>query len=180
MNIFTIVLLVLAGIVVLFLIVALLSRKGYDVRRELVINAPKQEVFNYLKHLKNQDNFNIWVMADPTAKKEFTGEDGTKGFIYAWNGSKKAGEGAQEITKLVEGELIATEIRFVRPFAAIAFADYKLESVSDNQTKVTWNNASTMKYPLNIMIPMVEKMLAKDMDTSLANLKKILEKYKTS
>lgn len=176
MSIFTIILLVLAGIVALFLIVALLSRKGYDVRCELVINAPKQEVFNYLKHLKNQDNFNIWVMKDPEAKREFTGEDGTEGFIYAWNGNKQSGEGAQEIKNITDGQTIKTEIRFVRPFAAIAYADYITESLSENQTKVTWSNASTMKYPLNIMVPMVEKMLAKDMDTSLANLKNILEK----
>lgn len=175
MNIFTIVLVVLAGIVALFLILALLTKKGYDVRRELVINAPIQEVFSYLKHLKNQDHFNIWVMTDPDAQKTFKGEDGTIGFVYAWNGNKKSGEGEQEIKNITEGQIIETEIRFVRPFAAIAYANYKTEALSDNQTKITWNNASTMKYPLNIMVPIVERMLAKDMDTSLSNLKKILE-----
>ena len=175
MNIFITILLLLAGIVALFLFVALLSKKGYDVQRDIIINGPVQEVFNYLRHLKNQDHFNIWVMADPTAKKEYTGEDGTKGFLYAWNGSKKAGEGEQEIKNITEDQIIETEIRFVRPFAAIAYANYKTEALSENQTKITWNNASTMKYPLNIMVPMVERMLAKDMDTSLANLKKILE-----
>jgi len=50
------------------------------------------------------------------------------------------------------------------------------ESLSDNQTKVTWSNAGTLKYPLNIMIPMFEKMFAKDMDISLSTLKNILEK----
>ena len=103
MNIFTIVLIVLAGIIALFLILALLSKKGYDVRRELVINAPVQEVFSYLKHLKNQDHFNIWVMADPDAHKMFKGEDGTIGFIYAWNGNKKSGEGEQEIKSITDG-----------------------------------------------------------------------------
>lgn len=33
-----------------------------------------------------------------------------------------------------------------------------------------------MKNPLNIMLSLVEKMLAKDMDESLAKLKGILEK----
>ena len=50
------------------------------------------------------------------------------------------------------------------------------EPVSDNQTKVTMSNVSTLKYPTNIMILMVEKMLPKDMDTSLYSLKNILEK----
>jgi hypothetical protein len=50
------------------------------------------------------------------------------------------------------------------------------DEVSGSQTKVTWANASELKYPLNIMRSMIEKMLGKDMDTSLANLKNILEK----
>lgn len=176
MTILMTILYVFVALLALVLLIALLKKKTYDVHCEVLINASRQNVFEYLKKLKNQDNFNIWVMADPTAKKEFKGEDGTNGFIYAWNGNKKAGEGEQEITKLIENELIATEIRFERPFKAIAYADYKLESVSENQTKVIWNNKSTMKYPMNIMISMVEKMLPKDMNKSLANLKNILEK----
>ena len=50
-----------------------------------------------------------------------------------------------------------------------------LESISDNQTKVSWSNAGTLNYPINIMIPILEKMLPKDMDSSLTNLKNILE-----
>jgi uncharacterized protein YndB with AHSA1/START domain len=168
------VLLILAVIVLLFFISAAFSRRNYAIRRDVIINAPRQKVFDYVKLLKNQDNFNKWVMSDPTTKKEFTGTDGTVGFIYAWNG-KKSGEGEQEIKNITEGEKIVTEIRFVRPFPAIAYVDMITESLSEGQTKVTWGNASTMKYPINIMLPMIEKMLAKDMDTSLATLKNILE-----
>jgi hypothetical protein len=51
-----------------------------------------------------------------------------------------------------------------------------LESLSDDQTKVTWSNTGALTYPINIMIPMMEKHVAKDMDSSLAMLKEILEK----
>jgi hypothetical protein len=37
------------------------------------------------------------------------------------------------------------------------------------------SNAGSLKYPLNIMIPIVEKMFPKDMDESLSTLKGILE-----
>ena len=49
------------------------------------------------------------------------------------------------------------------------------ESLSDNQTKVYLSNAGTLKYPVNIMIPIAKKMFPKDMDTSLSTLKNILE-----
>jgi hypothetical protein len=176
MKILITILLVFLGIIALLLIIALFTRKEYNINREIIINAPQQKVFDYLKQLKNQDNFNKWVMADPSMKREFKGTDGTVGFIYGWNGNKNAGEGEQEIKAITEGKNIETEIRFVRPFAGIAYANMVIESVSDNQTKVTWSNSSEMKYPMNIMVSMIENMLAKDMDTSLTTLKNILEK----
>jgi hypothetical protein len=176
MNIVITILLVLAGIIALLLILALFTKKQYSVHREIIINAPLQNIFDYLKQLKNQDNFNKWVMVDPGMKREFKGTDGTVGFIYAWNGNKKAGEGEQEIKTLEDGKTIKTEVRFVRPFAGVAYANWIMELVSDNQTKLSWSNSSAMKYPMNIMVSMIEKMLAKDMDTSLSTLKSILEK----
>ena len=168
---------VTAGIIALLLLVALLSKKAYQVQREIIINAPLQKVFDYIKHLKNQDNFNKWVMVDPAMKKEFVGTDGTEGFIYRWNGNKKAGEGEQEIKAITEGKNIKTEVRFIRPFAGIANADMATESLPGNQTKITWNNGSKIKFPMNILVSVIEKMLAKDMDTSLNNLKIILEEH---
>ncbi len=176
MNIILLIALVLISSIVLLLIVALFKKKEYHIHREITINAPVQTVFDYIKQLKNQDYFNKWVTVDPNMKKEFKGTDGTAGFIYGWNGNKKAGEGEQEIKVIAEGKSIETEVRFVRPFAGIAYANMVTESVSDNQTKVSWNNSSTIKYPLNIMVSVIEKMLAKDMDISLSNLKSILEK----
>lgn len=169
-------LLIIPGIIALVLIAALFTRKNYNVYSEVVINAPRQKVFDYIKHLKNQDNFNKWVMADPNMKREFKGIDGTVGFIYGWNGNKKAGEGEQEIKALTEGKSIDTEIRFVRPFAGLAYVNMSTEAIAENQTKVSWSNVSKMTYPMNIMVSMIEKMLVKDMDTSLGNLKRILEK----
>ena len=170
------ILLVIGGIIALFLIIALFMKKGYKTYSEIIINIPRQKVYDYLKQIKNQDNFNKWVMIDPNMKKEFKGTDGTIGFIYAWNGNKEGGEGEQEIKALEEGKNIKMEIRFVRPFAGIAYAEMTTESLSDNQTKATWRTASKMKYPLNIMLPFIVKMLEKDMGTSLTTLKNILEK----
>jgi uncharacterized protein YndB with AHSA1/START domain len=176
MNILTTTLLIIAGIIILALIVALFVKKRYDVRREVIINAPLQKVFDFIKQLKNQDKFNKWVMVDPGMKREFRGTDGTVGFTYQWNGNKKAGEGEQEIKKIVEGKSIETEIRFVRPFPSVAYANMTTESLSESRTKVTWSNAGAMPYPMNIMAGMIGKMLARDMDASLKSLKGLLEK----
>ena len=176
MNILITILLILAGIIVLLLIIALFMKKEHYVRREIIINAPRQKVFDYLKLLKNQDEFNKHAMAAPDRKREFKGTDGTVGYIYAWSGNKNAGEGEKEIKNIVEGKRIETEIRFVKPMTATASIIMETEALSDNQTKVIWSNAGTLKYPINIMIPMMKKHVVKDMDSSLSTLKNILEK----
>jgi hypothetical protein len=170
------ILLVVAGIIALLLIIALFMKKDHYVKREIIINAPRQKVFDFLKLLKNQDKFNKWAKADPDRNWKFKGTDGTVGFIISWNGNKNVGEGEKEITNIIEGKRIETQIRFVRPMATSANVIMETESLSENQTKVSMSNAGTLKYPMNIMIPIVEKMFPKDMDSSLSTLKSILEK----
>jgi hypothetical protein len=176
MNTLTTILLVVAGIIGLVLLIALLMKKEHYVKREIIINASRQKVFDYIKLLKNQDTFNKHAMAGPDRNREFKGTDGTVGYIYAWKGDKNAGEGEKEIKNIVEGKKIETEIRFVKPMRAIASIIMETESLSDNQTKVSWSNAGILNYPMNILIPMMEKHVEKDMDTSLSTLKNILEK----
>ena len=176
MNAIITILLIVACIIVLPLITALFMKKQHYVNREIIINAPLMKVFDFLKLLKNQDKFNKWAKADPDRNWEFKGTDGTVGFIIAWNGNKNVGEGEKEITNIIEGKRIETQIRFVRPMATIANVIMETESLSDNQTKVYLSNAGKLKYPINIMIPIAEKMFPKDMDISLSTLKNILEK----
>jgi hypothetical protein len=177
MNTILTILLIVAGVITLLLIIALFMKKEHYVRRGIIIDAPLQKVFDFLKLLKNQEQFNKWATADKiNRKEEFKGTDGTIGFIYSWSGDKSAGQGEKEIMNIVEGKRIETEIRFVKPMRVSASAIFETESLSDNQTKVSLINTGTLKYPLNIMIPVFEKNFAKAMDTSLSTLKNILEK----
>ena len=177
MNTLNTILLVLSGIIALLLIIALFMKKEHFVKCEIIINAPRQKVFDFLKHLKNQEQFNKWATAGKeNRKEEFKGTDGTVGYIYSWSGDKSAGQGEKEIKNIIEGKRIETEIRFVKPMAAIASIVMETESLSDSQTKVTWSNSGILKYPLNIMIPIAEKNFSKDMKSSLSILKEILEK----
>jgi hypothetical protein len=176
MNIIITILLVLAGIIALLLIIALFMKKEHYVNREIIINAPKQKVFDFLRLLNNQEKFNKWAKTDPNRKWEFKGTDGTVGYIISWTGNRSAGEGEKEIMNIVEGKRIETEIRFVKPMRVTASVIFETESLSADQTKVNLINKGIMKYPMNLFIPMVERNFPKDMDESLATLKNILEK----
>lgn len=176
MNILLVVLLIVAGIVALLLIIALFMKKEHYVKRETTINAPRQKVFDFLRFLENQEKFNKWAKTDSDRVKEFKGMDGTVGFIYSWKGNKGAGEGEKEIMKIVEGERVETEIRFIKPMAVTASVIMEMQSLSDAQTKVYFTNTGKLGYPLNILIPMAEMNFAKDIDGSLATLKRLMEK----
>lgn len=168
--------LVIAGIIAFILLIALFMKKDHFVKREIIINAPRQKVFDFLKLLKNQDKFNKWAKDSPDRNWEYKGTDGTVGFIISWNGNKSVGQGEKEILNITDGEKIETQIRFVRPMKTIANINMETASISDNQTKVSMSNAGTLKYPLNIFIPLAERNFPKDMDESLSMLKTILEK----
>lgn len=173
---------VLLGIViaiVLILLIGLFTKKEYTVERSIVINKPKQEVFNYIKLVKNHLNYNKWWRMDPNVKATFTGTDGTPGFIAAWDSEmKEAGKGEQEIKTVQEGEYTDCEIRFIKPFEGLAYTKMSTEAVTDAQTRVTWRFNGKMKYPMNIMLwfMSMDKMLGTELDASLANLKALLEK----
>ena len=177
MNIFLIILLIIGGLIALLLIIALFAPKKYRVERSIVINAPAPAIFEYTRFLKNQDNFSKWVMLDPAMQKTFTGTDGAPGFIYAWDGNKKAGKGEQEIKSVRNGQGIDIEIRFIKPFSGIAQGKIDISSIAPQQSKVNWSFDSSMAYPMNAMLLFLsmEKMIGKDLEITLSNLKSKLE-----
>lgn len=179
MNIIKKILLGLLGIIALVLLIALFLPKEYAVEREITINQPKDSVFNYVKYLKNQENFSIWSSKDPAMKKTFTGTDGTVGAIAGWESKvEDVGVGEQEIKKIVEGERIDFELRFKVPFEATEKAYMVTEGISPSQSKVKWGFEGKMAYPMNLMLAFMdmEKMIGKDLQDGLNNLKVVLEK----
>jgi len=82
------VLYIIAALVALVLLLHLMGPKNYDVFRTVEISRSKNEVFTYLKSLKNMDEWSPWAKKDPNMQKKFTGDDGEVGAISYWNGNK--------------------------------------------------------------------------------------------
>ncbi len=179
MKILKRILLVLLTIAALMLIIALFVKKDYALEREVTINAPKEMVFDYLRYLKNQDNFSVWSEMDPNMRKTFSGTDGTAGFVSAWDSDdKNVGSGEQEIMLITEGERIDYELRFFEPFEATDQAYLTTEALNSNQTLVKWGFSGKFDYPMNIflLVMNMEDMLGADFENGLIKLKEIMEK----
>lgn len=72
--------------------------------REIIINKPSEDVFSYVKLMRNQEEYNVWVRRDPNVKIVYQGLDGTAGFTSSWEGNKQAGKGEQEIKEVKDGK----------------------------------------------------------------------------
>jgi len=176
MTILSIILIVIAVIIAIPLIVAFFVKREYTIERSIVVNKSTPEVFNYVSHIKNQIHYNVWVQADPNLKQEFIGTDGTVGFINSWNGNNKAGEGQQEITNIIVNERVDLQLKFIRPFKSTMNGSTITNDMLNGSTKVTSIVHGVSSYPMNLMNLVMDKMLGRDMDTNLNNLKTILEK----
>lgn len=179
MKILKNILFLLLGVIALGLIVALFVKKEYAVEKTIVINKPVQEVFGYIKYIKNQDNYSVWSMKDPNMKKEYKGTDGTVGFISAWESKNdEVGTGEQEIAKIDENKRMDLILRFKEPFEAQDNAYMMTEMVDSASTKVKWGFTGAFPYPMNLMqlFMDMDQMVGKDLSTGLDNLKVLMEK----
>jgi hypothetical protein len=169
---------IIGGIIVLLLLIGLLTPGEVVIEDTIIINKPVEQVFDYIRHMKNQDHYSTWNMMDPQMKKDYYGTDGQVGFIYKWDSSKErnVGAGEQEITAIVPNKSLDMELRFKRPMEDIAQSKFRTEAVGANQTKVMWGFYSKMKFPMTIMKPLMTGMLRKALVTGLQNLKTQLEK----
>ncbi|OBT06863.1 polyketide cyclase [Shewanella sp. UCD-FRSSP16_17] len=172
------ILLVVAILIAIPFIAAIFIKKDYSVERTIVINQPKAIVFDYVKHLKNQNNFSKWAQMDPDMEKTYRGTDATVGFVSAWaSDNPDVGVGEQEIMAIVEGERIDFELRFLSPFEATEPAYMTTEALSDNQTRLNWGFKGHLDYPMNLMFLFMdfETIIGNDLQQGLDSLKLILD-----
>lgn len=160
----------LVGLIALLLIAAAIAPKEFEAKSEIIIDRPQQEVYDYIKYVKNQDNFGKWQKMDPNMKTTSTGTDGTVGFKYSWD-SEVLDQGSQTITQVEEGKGIETQLDF--GFGDPADSFIYTEDVGNNQTKVIWGIKGKSPYPMNLM-GLFYKMDG-DFEEGLQNLKQLLE-----
>lgn len=177
MTIFKYILFAIVIIIALLLIAALFINSAFRVESEITVNQPKHIVFDYLKHLKNKEEYSKWMQMDDDMKTNYQGEEGTVGFVYAWESQMQdVGVAEQEITAIVEGEKVETEIRFKEPFVSTDQSDMLTESNANGSTKVTFGYNGKMSYPTNLLIPVFKNKIGNDMKDNLEALKSLLEK----
>ncbi len=164
-------------LVLLIFAVVFIVDTDFHVERSVTVEKPVGEVFDYVKYLRNQDQYGVWATRDPDMRQEFRGTDGTVGFVSAWQGNEDVGSGEQEIITLSENRRIDYELRFIEPFESTSYAYMLTEPIADNRTRITWGMSGSFPRPMNLMLLFfdMDEAIGNDYETGLGNLKVILE-----
>jgi len=172
---------IIAGIVVVVLIAlvayAATRPDSFRVERATGIKAAPAKVFGIINDFHNWGAWSPWEKLDPTMKKTHSGPDNGKGAVYEWEGNNKVGKGRMEITDSVPSSKVTIKLDFFRPFEAHNTAEFTL-AAQDDSTQVTWamhGHSPFMIKVMQIFISM-DKMVGKDFETGLANMKALAEK----
>lgn len=169
---------ILIGLLLLVFILSSIAPKTYSVEKSIRINRPLKEVYDFVSHLRNQDQWVKWNTLDPDMKQTYQGEDGKIGFRSAWESDqKKVGAGQQTITALEENKAVYTKLEFFKPFKSESDAYIKTEKVDESTTDVFWGFTGVMNPPMNVMLLLMDmaKLVGKDFEEGLAKLKDVLE-----
>jgi uncharacterized protein YndB with AHSA1/START domain len=161
------------GVIVTVTLVS--PKKEMVITSEIVISKPSDVVWSYIRLLRNQVQYNTWILSDPNIKMEYSGTDGMPGFIAAWQSKTRMGSGEQEILKVTEGHSMETELRFAN-HENTTHVLTKVEAAGNDQTKVTTVMTANPVGPMRLMMPVMKGMIKKGSDDMLKNLKKTLDK----
>ena len=174
------VLLGLAGVLVVavagLLIVAATKPDSFRVQRSASIKAPPEKIFAQINNLRAHGAWSPWERKDPGMKRTFSGPEAGKGATYEWDGNKEIGQGRMEIAEVVAPSKLTMKLDFIRPFEAHNIAEFVLQPAGDSTT-VTWAIYGPSPYISKVMTMFfdMDRMIGKEFETGLANLKALTE-----
>ncbi len=163
--------------IVATLVAGFIEPKDVSISRSLVIQAPKEVVFDQMVHFKNWPNWSPWARLDSTMKNSFSDNDGQPGSTFHWVGDeRKTGEVIIK-NMAVNGSAIDFQFDLIKPSQSTFKGTLKAED-SAGATKATFVFTTHFDYPWNAMVIFMnlDKTLSKDLINALDNMKLFVEK----
>ena len=159
------------------LIIAATRPDTFRIERSASMKAPPERVFALINDFHNWSAWSPWEKLDPDLKRTFSGQPSGTGAIYEWEGNKKVGQGRMEIKESSPSRKITIQLDFLKPFEAHNTAEFTLQSVGDS-TNVNWAMHGRQPFMFKVVKLFInmEKLVGKDFEAGLANLKAQTEK----
>jgi uncharacterized protein YndB with AHSA1/START domain len=168
--------LAVAILIAVILIFAAAKPNTFQVRRSIVIHAPREKVFPLINDFHYWSSWAPQDREDSSMTRTFDGSTNGVGAISEWRSTGRAGKGRMTITESVPLTMILVKVDFVKPFEAHNLNEFTLESYGTS-TKVTWTLQGTNLYIMKLMGMFVnmDRMMGKHFETGLSELKILAE-----
>ena len=176
-EIIAIVAVVIAIAVAVVLILATTKPDTFSVRRAATLKAPPERIFPLINDFHQWRSWSPWEHKDPAMKRTYSGAASGKGAVYAWDGNKNVGSGRMEILEASPPSKIVIKLDFFAPFEAHNTAEFTMLPQGD-ATNLTWAMHGPLVFMAKVMHVFInmDKMIGKDFEAGLANIKTISEK----
>jgi hypothetical protein len=177
MGVISALFLVLLVAVVVVLVVAAAKPDSFRVERSTSVNAPPAKVHALLEDFRQWTAWSPWEKIDPALKRTYRGPASGVGAIYEWEGNNKVGKGSMEILESRAASNLRIKLDFLKPFEAHNTAEFTLQPNGPG-TNVTWAmyGPNTFMSKLMQTFMSMDKLVGKDFEAGLANLKAAAEK----
>jgi uncharacterized protein YndB with AHSA1/START domain len=164
----------LVALAVLLLAIGLLLPRHFRVERAANINAPAEKVYALLADPREWKRWTVWNQRDPAMKIDYSGPASGAGARWAWQ-SKTEGNGAMEFTEVLPNQRIGYTLSF--PDFGMQSAGVVAIAPASAGVRVSWTNEGELGVnPVNRWFGLfMDRMVGKDFDAGLANLKRIAE-----
>ena len=151
----------------------------YHVERSAVVAAPPEAVFAALADFKTFPEWSPWAKRDPAMRTTLSSPSSGVGATYAWEGNNDVGKGKMTIVESTSPTKLRQKLEFLEPFASEADTGFEIKP-EGTSSKVTWSmdgKANFMSKAMSVFMDM-DKMIGKDFEDGLANLKRVVESAK--
>ena len=168
---------VLAIAIAIVLILAATKPDSFGVQRAAIVDAPPESIFPLINDFRQWGSWSPYEHKDPAMKRTFSGAARGNGAVYAWEGDKNVGSGRMEILEAAAPSRIVIKLDFYSPFEAHNTAEFTMLP-QGGETRVTWRMHGPAPFMARIMHVFIniDKMVGKDFEIGLANLKRLAEK----
>ena len=176
-EIIAIVAVALAIAIAAVLILAATKPDRFSVQRAITVKAPPETIFPLIDDFHQWGSWSPYEHKDPAMKRSFSGAESGKGAVYAWDGNKNVGSGRMEILDASAPAKIVIKLDFFTPFEGHNTAEFTMLPQGDG-TSLTWLMHGPAPFMAKIMHVFlnIDRMVGKDFEIGLANLKRLTEK----
>src|SRR5271154_6432193 len=179
LEIIAIIAAVLAIAIAMVLLLASTKPATFTVRRSAVMQAPAETIFPLINNFHQWANWSPWENKDSAMKRSYSGAESGRGAVYAWDGNKNVGSGRMEILDASSPSKITIKLDFFKPFEGHNTAEFTFVRERDAAaTNVIWvmqGPSSFMSKVMQVFMDL-DKMIGRDFEAGLANLKTLTEK----